>query len=98
MRTRADREKLTGFDCPECRGFYDAVLSWGGTDATIVRNMLNEVHENGHIHANGSPPGDGKRAKIVNEFSRHRMHHAPPSTPPRFWEMNFIDTPNGLDP
>lgn len=29
VRKRADREALPGFDCPDCKGFYEAMASWG---------------------------------------------------------------------
>ena len=29
VRRKADREALQGFDCPDCRGFYEAMASWG---------------------------------------------------------------------
>jgi hypothetical protein len=30
VRKRAARERLQGFDCAQCQGFYDAIQAWGG--------------------------------------------------------------------
>jgi hypothetical protein len=32
------------------------------------------------------------RCEIVNECSRHRARHVPPSTPPDFWRLTFVDS------
>lgn len=32
VRKKAEREQLQGFDCQDCRNFYQALTSWGGTE------------------------------------------------------------------
>ena len=44
IRKKAEREALVGYDCPDCKRFYEAIESWGlppaATGATIVVDAL----------------------------------------------------------
>ncbi|XP_065281217.1 uncharacterized protein [Dermacentor albipictus] len=35
---------------------------------------------------------EAQRKDLLRKCSRHRAHHAPPSTPENFWELDFPDT------
>jgi len=54
-----------------------------GHDCEECRKFLNAV-------------GNGyDREQLVFECSRHRARHAPPSTPPDFWKLTFVDSVGG---
>ncbi|GMH39047.1 hypothetical protein BSKO_06945 [Bryopsis sp. KO-2023] len=91
VRKKADREMLPGFDCVDCRKFYQALSTWG---------HVGEAPACGHAVQTECAVGAGKvsggndAASLRNEASRHRNRHGIPHTPQGFWEMDF---PNSVD-
>ena len=101
-----------GFDCPDCRRFFNAMKSWGddqplpacghveskaGED--VIRLLSSgafcfwsaaSTEFMAAAHA-GARPGQLTKA-AQEEASRHRYRHRPPSTPPGFWDMGFMDS------
>ncbi|KAK9836606.1 hypothetical protein WJX74_004232 [Apatococcus lobatus] len=89
VRKRADREALPGFDCPDCRGFYEAMASWGHL-------KISQLPSCGHAPpGRATPANEGQsltRRQIQDAASRHRAQHRAPETPAGFWDMGFEDS------
>ena len=103
---------VQGFDCPDCRRFFEAMKSWGDgqplpvcghVESTAGEDMIclllpgavrfwNAASNDSMAapHA-GARPGQLTKA-AQEEASRHRYRYRPPSTPPGFWDMGFMDS------
>jgi len=71
VRGKDARAALQGFDCDQCRGFYQATGGLG----------------------NGQACGQQSRPRAVTKASRHRLEHAPTTTPRGFWDLSFPHSP-----
>ena len=98
-----------GFDCPDCRCFFEAMKSWGdgqplpacghveskaGEDMTCpdsFRFWSAASTDSMAAARAGVRPGQLTKA-AQEEASRHRYRYRPPSTPPGFWDMGFMDS------
>ncbi|KAK9861149.1 hypothetical protein WJX84_010562 [Apatococcus fuscideae] len=89
VRKRADREALSGFDCPDCRGFYEAMASWGHL-------KISQLPSCGHAPLGKRLALDRgetfTRKQIQDAASRHRAKYRAPETPDGFWDMGFGDS------
>ncbi|KAK9825186.1 hypothetical protein WJX81_004947 [Elliptochloris bilobata] len=84
VRNRAERAELPGYECPDCKRFYDALQTWGA--APLPPPICG--------HAAPGTTGAAAAAHAQREVmrhagSRHRYRHTPPDTPPGFWKVGF---------
>ena len=94
VRKRDERERLQAVECPECRGFYDATLSWGTLGlppaCTHMQQQQQQQAPSGGgpgAAAEGAGAGGVSRDALRQEAGRHRYVYQPPSTPVGYWNM-----------
>jgi FtsZ-binding cell division protein ZapB len=95
IRKKEDREKLQGFECQDCKRFYDAMEKWGAIGVLPqCQHHLNANPAQGG--ASGSKIGAQQQQGHLNfrnelraGASRHRYLFEPPLTPNGFWNLGF---------
>ncbi|KAG7673633.1 hypothetical protein Ndes2526B_g02915 [Nannochloris sp. 'desiccata'] len=104
IRKRKDREKLEGFECQDCKRFYDAMEKWGAIG--VLPQCQHHVNpKTAAARAGAAPVGNGaalqqqaRQANLRNELragaSRHRYLFEPPLTPKGFWDLGFSPPKN----
>ena len=109
IRKKEDREKLEGFECQDCKRFYDALEKWGA----VAIGGLPQCQHRGNVDREDG--GDARaaaqqqqqqqqqahQANMRNDLragaSRHRYLFEPPLTPQGFWDLGFdvpVENPN----
>lgn len=93
VRQREERAQLQGFECEDCKRFYDALERWG---AVAVGGLPQCQH---HAGTGQGPAGvqqgqqyvsvEQMRIDLRADASRHRYLHEPPLTPNGFWDLGF---------
>ena len=96
VRQKEDRAKLQGFECEDCKRFYDALERWG---AVAIGGLPECQHHNGAVGIQGQRQAgvEHTRVELRGEVSRHRYLYEPPLTPNGFWDLGF-DTPPDNQP
>eukprot|EP00918_Siedleckia_nematoides_P081437 GHVU01178583.1.p1 GENE.GHVU01178583.1~~GHVU01178583.1.p1 ORF type:complete len:232 (+),score=26.64 GHVU01178583.1:91-696(+) len=102
VRKRSEREALPGWECDQCRRFYEALAS----DGFHVPSGAQTCRHSSTMPVatrSGTPPPSvggcssrGDRGKagtsgndVVQQTSRHRLQTKATSTPPRYWDIDF---------
>jgi hypothetical protein len=84
IRKRKDREKLEGFECQDCKRFYNAMEKWGA---------IGDLPQCQHLVNPKAAQQQQQQANLRNELragaSRHRYLFEPPLTPKGFWDLGF---------
>jgi len=97
VRGRAARDALPAFDCAECCGVYEAMLSWqtdpdaggGGFAEEVMRAVRCEDH--GGLGAAATGPR-AQVEKMLQHVSKHRAKFKGRSTQHDYWDMGFFDS------
>lgn len=96
VRGKEARENLAGWDCAQCRAFYDALSTWGAVvagTAPVCGHVLKIPRSRGMDAAPVAPRPQGPdAAQLLQNGSRHRHRYAPPETPQGFWDLGFNDS------
>lgn len=86
IRKRKDRENLEGFECQDCKRFYDAMEKWGAI-GDLPQCQHHVIPKAAHQQQ------QAQQAKLRSELragaSRHRYLFEPPLTPKGFWDLGF---------
>ncbi|KAK9808228.1 hypothetical protein WJX73_000518 [Symbiochloris irregularis] len=85
VRRKDEREALQGFDCENCKRFYQAISSWGP-----MANL--PAPSCGHAVTGDLARGPTAAKALIQDASRHRHQWQPPATPSGFWDMGFMDS------
>lgn len=109
IRKREDREKLEGFECQDCKRFYDALEKWGAVAVGGLPQCQHRANAAGRAAdggvfaaANGAAQQHLQQqaeqtANFRNQLragaSRHRYLFEPPLTPKGFWDLGFSESP-----
>eukprot|EP01068_Selenidium_serpulae_P009852 Selendium_serpulae@DN5336_c0_g1_i3.p1 len=113
VRDREARAGMDGFDCSQCRNFYEA-LGADMPDGTATQkhhgchNQSKLAHEElkPQNENETKPRGRGRGASnsrlmveaLKQGSTRHRFHREPCFTPPGFWDLGMPPTPMTGEP
>lgn len=91
VRNRRDREQLHGFDCNECRRFYEIIGRSGSFHLyhTCADNSSDAHPQHPDTQSKSSVP----QQQFISTVSRHRFKYEPPLTPQGFWNIPFSPSP-----
>ncbi|KAK9806889.1 hypothetical protein WJX72_006513 [[Myrmecia] bisecta] len=89
VRKKDERAALQGFECLDCKRFYEALQTWNGNMQGLPA-CGHAVAGQQASHAAAGAQVD--REQLRQDGSRHRYQYAPPNTPDGFWDMGFADS------
>ena len=89
IRQKDERAKLDGFECADCKRFYDALQRWGAVAVGGLPQCEHDVGKHQQQLEQQQNAGDDFRKQLRGDVSRHRYLYEPPPTPVGFWNLGF---------